>query len=156
MLHRHFWLIWAGGWALTAPLVLAIASWLEADFARHKATALSADAVVTGHHETTAKSNGKRSGTGWDDYEYTTDAGRRVAFSVVNSGSQPSRPVGHRARILYQPDNPEQARLDDGSHVLAVRWVRLSSLIGVVIGLTPLLWQWQVRRRSRYEARPTC
>ncbi|HTU60154.1 MAG TPA: DUF3592 domain-containing protein [Polyangiales bacterium] len=129
-------------------MMLAIASWLDADFARHKATALSADAVVSGHHETTTQSNGKRSTTGWDEYEYTTDAGHRIAFSVVNSGSQPSRPVGHRARILYQPDNPEQVRLDDGSHELAVRWVRLSSPIGVVVGLIPLLLQWWARRRS--------
>jgi len=45
--------------------------------------------------------------------EFTTKNGQTITFNTHICGDPPSREVGERVTVLYNPDNPEEHQTDD-------------------------------------------
>jgi hypothetical protein len=112
---------------LAGLALLACAVWLNQREKTFYAAALRADGRVI---ELVARGGG-RSGSTWAPrVELTDTAGRVVRFVNGVSSKPPAYRVGESVRIVYSPNNSEQAKIDS----FFGRWglVMISGVIGVV------------------------
>jgi hypothetical protein len=112
---RTFHWLFAIAVSVAATLLIAFDGWrLQSEEREFRLSALTADGIVVGHHQSERRRmNNERSTTDWEEFEFTTQTGRVVRLNSVITGLRPRHEVGHHARILYQPDDPPGARLDD-------------------------------------------
>ncbi len=78
--------------------------------------------------------------------EYTPAGGGEVRFiNPVGKGDDRAR-IGSTVEVLYDPDNPADARIDDRYNEFA-RPLALAG-IGLILGIGGLLSLWAARRRA--------
>jgi hypothetical protein len=117
-------------------IVALVGHYFEAEERAFRLTAVSGEAVVIGHSDSVSRSNGKRSTTHWEHFEFVTAARRVVQFDSVITGLRPRHQVGERLKILYQPLDPTKARLDDDSATTVATllyWVASIGFVAVTV-----------------------
>lgn len=86
---------------------------------------------------------------------FITREGRRVRYESIVSSYPPRYSAGDKVRILYDPDRPEEARIDDFTDL----WLRPIFLAGVGLILavfgaaslhTHIKYGWERTRRGYY------
>jgi hypothetical protein len=82
---------------------------------------------------------------------FTTATGKRVEFTSSVGSSPPSHRVGERVKVLYQPADPQSARLKSFFHLwFGFLIVFALGLVFAAIGLTMIFVRARGRKRSAW------
>ena len=136
-----------GGFLLSA-LIAGAAFYLRSDERAFRERAAASTATVVLHDQNERRdTKGKRRVERFDVYEYTTQTGERVRFIQPNSATRPRRPIGTNVPVLYDPSDPNDARLDDDALSRTSTLLFLASPFGLVIAAIFLV-VWRKTNRS--------